>query len=127
VLNRGAIGVRSGAKEEQSMDKTVIGLIAAIGAATPLAGAQAAVAPSSDAASALSVASVADLLDPVPNAAAILAALDGDNKTHAAGEASKGVQVAWHHHHWHHHHWHHHHWHHHHWHHHHWHHHHWGW
>jgi len=121
------------------MEKTVIGLLAAIGAATPLAAAQASVVSSEDAASALRVASVADLLEPVPNAPAILAALDAEpQNAPAAAQVPEGVQVAqWHHHHWHHHHWHHHHWgprfyyhhhHHHRWHHHHWHHHHhWGW
>jgi hypothetical protein len=81
----------------------------------------------------LNVGSIAELLDPVPNAAAALAALDAEAQAKAASEAVKGVATAqWHHHHWHHHHWHrhywhHHHWHHHHWHHHHWRHHHWGW
>jgi hypothetical protein len=119
LLNRATVAVRPEPRRRNSMDKTVIGLVAAMGAAAPLAGAQAAVMPSHDAAAALSVASVAELLDPVPNAAAILAALDADNKpAEAAGHDAKGQQLAWHHHHhWHHHHWwhHHHHWHHHHW------------
>ncbi len=43
--------------------------------------------------------SVAELLDPVPNSVAILAALDANRKAET-GTADKGVQVAqWHHHH----------------------------
>jgi len=101
------------------MEKTVMGLVAAIGAVAPFAGAHAAALTSENAASALRAASVAELLDPVPNSAAILAALDAEKKPETA--AAKGVQVAqWHHHHWHHHHHHHYYYHHHH-HHHHWH------
>ena len=93
------------------MDKTVMGLVAAIGATIPFASAQAAVVSSDDAASVLRVASVADLLEPVPNSAAILAALDSERKPAPAPAVAevKGLKVAqWHHHH-HHHHWHHHH------------------
>jgi hypothetical protein len=112
------------------MDKSVIGLLAAIAAAAPLANANAAVTPE-DAAQALKVSSVSELLDPVPNSAEVLALLDANRDTHS-GAADKGVQLAqWHHHH--HHYWGHHH-HHHNWywrrrfyHHHHHHHHHWGW
>ena len=103
------------------MEKTVIGLVAALGAVAPLAGAQAAVASSEDAANALRVGSVADLLDPVPNSAAILAALDAERKQAAPVSTEvKGLKVAqWHHHHHHYYHHHHHHYYHHH-HHHHW-------
>ena len=88
------------------MDKSVMGLVAAIAAAAPFATAQAAVTPE-EAARALNVSSVAELLDPVPNSAAILAALDANRKAETE-TADKGVQVAqWHHHH--HHHWYHHH------------------
>jgi len=105
------------------MEKAVIGLVAVLGAAAPFAAAQAAAVTPEDAANALRVTSVAELLDPAPNAAAILAALDESGSSQPANE-TKGVQVAqYHHHHHHHHHWryhHHHHWyHHHHWHHHH--------
>jgi hypothetical protein len=108
-------------QEEQDMEKTVIGLVAALGAVAPLAGAQAAVASSEDAANALRVGSVADLLDPVPNSAAILAALDAERKPAAPVSTEvKGLKVAqWHHHHHHYYHHHHHHYYHHH-HHHHW-------
>jgi hypothetical protein len=104
------------------MEKTIIGLVAALGAAAPLAGAQAAVVPSEDANRALQANTIAELLDPAPaNAVAILDKLDRDRAATAQSEA-KGDKVAqFYHHHHHHHHYHHHHYHHHH---HHWHHHH---
>ena len=81
------------------MDKSIIGLVAALAAAAPLAHAEAAVSPE-DAAKALQASSVAELLDPVPNSAAILAALDANREAQPAAAADKGVQVAqWHHHH----------------------------
>lgn len=107
------------------MEKSVIGLIVAIGAVTPFAAAHATAVTPEDAASALRVTSVAELLDPTPNAAAILASLDSNSPANTV-KADKGVQLAWHHHH-HHHHWHHHHHHHFYWHHHHHHHHFWRW
>jgi hypothetical protein len=94
------------------MDKTVLGLLAAIGFAAPLTAAQATAVTPEDAASALRVSSVADLLEPVPNPLAILAALNADPET---APADKGVLLAQlHHHHHHHHHFYHHHHHHHH-------------
>jgi len=105
------------------MGKIVIGLAAVIGAATPLAGAQAAIVSSEEANQALRTSSIAELLQPVPNAVAILAVLDAERKSDAGARAEEGVQLAYdHHHHHHHHHWYHHHHHHHH--HHYWHHHH---
>ncbi len=82
------------------MDKSLIGLLAAIGAATPIA-AHAAVTPE-EASNALRVSSVAELLDPTPNAMAVLTTLDAQPAIEA--NASKGVQLAWDHHHHHHHH-----------------------
>ena len=95
------------------MEKTIIGLVAALGAAAPLVSAQAAVAPSEDASRALQANSIAELLNPSPaNAAAILAALDAQPAASVAPKTdAKGVQLAWHHHH---HHYHHHYYHHHH-------------
>ena len=115
------------------MGKIVIGLAAVIGAATPLAGAQAAIVSSEEANQALRTSSIAELLQPVPNAVAILAVLDAERKSDAGARAEEGVQLAYdhhhhhhhhhlyhhHHHHHHHHYWHHHHHHHHYWHHHH--------
>jgi hypothetical protein len=64
------------------MDKSIIGLVAAIGAATPLAAAQASAVTTEEAHSALRVHSLADLLEPAPaNAAALLAALDAEPKS----------------------------------------------
>ena len=94
------------------MEKTVMGLVAAIGAAAPLAGAQASAVTTEAAHGALRVASIAELLEPVANAPAILAALDAAPQREAAPAKDAGVQLAWHHHH-HHHHWYHHHHHHH--------------
>ena len=81
------------------MDKTLMGLIAAVAAMAPMAGAQASVTPE-EATRALNVSSVAELLDPVPNSAAVLAALDANPSQ--APAADKGVQEAqffYHHHH----------------------------
>jgi hypothetical protein len=109
------------------MEKTVIGLVAALGAAAPLAGAHAAVATSDEANQALQSRTIAELLDAAPaNAVAILNKLDSEGSSATSKSETKGVLLAWHHHH-HHHHWHHHYYHHHHHyyhHHHHWHHHH---
>ncbi len=90
------------------MEKTVMGLVAAIGAVAPLAGAHASVVSTQEATRALQVSSITELLEPVANSAAILAALDAAPRTETAPQA-KGPQVAqWHHHHhWYHHHHHH--------------------
>lgn len=108
------------------MDRKIAGVIAAIGAATPLAAAQAAVTPA-EVDRAMSAGSFAELLQSVPNASAILKAADQQRAT-MTGDATP-MRVAYDHHHHHHHHWwrrHHHHHHHHRWHHHHHHHHHQG-
>ena len=97
------------------MEKSIIGLAAAIGAATPFAAAQAAIVSPEVAHQALQASSISELLQPLPNSVAILAALDAERKAGAASGAEDGMMVAWHHHHHHHHHWYHHH-HHHHWH-----------
>ncbi len=105
------------------MEKTLMGLVAAIGAAAPLTGAHASLVSYDEATRALQVSSVAELLEPVANSAAILQALDSAAlEKNAAPE--KNVELAQfyyhhHHHHWYHHHHHHHHWYHHHHHHHH--------
>ena len=90
------------------MEKTVMGLVAAISAVAPLAGAQASVVSTEEATRALQVSSIAELLEPVTNSSAILAALDSAPRTVSAPQ-DKGVQLAWHHHHHHHHYYHHHH------------------
>ena len=102
------------------MDKTIVGVLAAIGAIAPVAGAQAAVTPA-DVDRAMNASSFAELLQSVPNAPAILKAAD-EQRAVTTGNA---MRLAYHHHHHHHHHWWYHHHHHHHWYHHHHHHHHW--
>lgn len=93
------------------MEKTVMGIVAAIGAAAPLAGAHASVVTHDEAARALHVSSIAELLEPVANSSAILAALDSAASDKAAS-GEKNVELAqffYHHHHHHHHFYHHHH------------------
>ena len=100
------------------MDKKIAGVIAAVSAVIPMAAAHASVTPT-EVRQAMTANSFAELLQSVPNAAAILEA--DDQMRAQAQAATPDVQVAWHHHHhhswwWHHHHhhWYHHH-HHHHW------------
>jgi hypothetical protein len=108
---------------ETMMDKKLAGLIAAIGVLAPIGAAQAA-APTSKVEQAMQARSFSELLQPIPNAAAVLRAVD-----EAQADPAAEMQVAQYHHHHHHHYYHHHHHHHHHWwwhhHHHHYHHHHW--
>jgi ribulose kinase len=95
------------------MEKAALGLIAAVGALVPLGGASAAVAPN-EAQRVLHAASVAELLEPIPNAMGVMKATETE-RTAQAEEQQKLAQVysAHHHHHHHHHryrHHHHHHW-----------------
>jgi hypothetical protein len=90
------------------MDKTVIGLAAAIGAMTPMVAAHAEVAPS-DLSRAMEANSFAELLQPIPNAVAILKVADEQG----SAKPGEGVQLAQDHHHHHHHRYYHHHHHHH--------------
>jgi len=86
------------------MDKRIAGLLGAVAAVGALGTAQASPAPAP--ADVLKANSYADLLEPIPNAAKVLQALDEQAAT-TSGEPN--VQVAqWYHHH-HHHHQHHHH------------------
>lgn len=82
------------------MDKKIAGLVAAIGALAPLGAAQAAAGPG-DVEQAMRVQSFSELLQPIPNAAALLKVVD---ESQAA--PSQGAQLAqlYHHHHHHHHH-----------------------
>ncbi|MGX4771095.1 hypothetical protein ACWAUC_15015 [Bradyrhizobium guangdongense] len=89
------------------MEKKIAGLLGAVAALSTLTGAQASPAPSD----VLKASTYADLLQPIPNAARTLEALE---QQAAAEPAEANVQVAqlyYHHHHHHHHHgyWHHHH------------------
>ena len=71
------------------MDKTLVGVLAAIGAIVPMAGAQAAVTPA-DVERAMNAGSFAELLQSVPNAPAILKAA-GEQRAATKGDE---VQVA---------------------------------
>jgi hypothetical protein len=92
------------------MHKTMTGLLGAAAALGALGGVQA--APTSDPFDALKVSSYAELLEPIPDAAAQLKALD---EAQSAAPAERNIQLAYHHHHHHHHHWRRHHHHHHYW------------
>jgi len=92
------------------MQKTMTGLLGAVATLGVLGAAQAAPAP----ADALKVNSFAELLEPIPDAAARLKALD---EAQSNAPAERNIQLAYHHHHHHHrffrrhhHHHHHHHW-----------------
>jgi hypothetical protein len=90
---------------EELMEKKIAGLLGAVAALGTLNAAQASPAPAPDPSDALKANSYADLLEPIPNAAKILRALDEQ----APAKSSEGdVKVAqWYHHHHHHHHHHH--------------------
>ncbi len=81
------------------MDKTVIGLVAAIGAFTAMAPAQAEVSAALN--DAMQASTFGDLLRPIPNAAALLKIADEQQPV----SSDRGVQLAqdYHHHHHHHH------------------------
>ena len=87
------------------MDKTVVGLLGAISAATSLGAAQAAQPAAQSLAEVMTVESYADLLKPIPNAVALLRA-DEAARAQAGEVQSEGeVQLAQYHHHHHHHGW----------------------
>jgi hypothetical protein len=81
------------------MDKKIFGLIAAVSGLAPLAAAQAA-PPPVNVDQALTARSFAELLEPIPNAVAVLDAVDQAQPPAAPADA---VQLADHHHHHHHH------------------------
>jgi hypothetical protein len=87
------------------MDKKIAGVIAAIGAIAPLGVAQAA-APSSEIEQVMRASSFSELLQPIPNAAALLKSANEKTIDEAQADAPVGDLVAqYHHHHHHHHHW----------------------
>ena len=100
------------------MDKTIVGLVGVISGVASFDGAQAAALAGPNASELGTARSYAELLDPIPNALALLRAADAAQAS--AGVAEPGsngdpnVKVAQYHHHHHHHHRHHHHHHHHH-------------
>lgn len=104
------------------MDKKIVGLLGAISSVAAMTAVQA--APSPDANEISTARSYAELLQPIPNAVALLEAARAADAERAKTETGQdqSAQMVWHHHHhhhhrwWHHHHHHHHHrwWHHHH-------------
>jgi hypothetical protein len=89
------------------MENKIAGLLGAIAALGTLGAAQASPAPTHNPSEALTANSYADLLEPIPNAAKILRALDEAPPKAAEDSADANVKVAWRHHHHHHHHHHH--------------------
>jgi hypothetical protein len=88
------------------MDKTIASMIAVIGALAPLGAAQAAT-PSSEVEQAMQARSFSELLQPIPNAASVLKAVNERVADESPTDSQPCVQVAQyhHHHHNHHHHW----------------------
>jgi hypothetical protein len=82
------------------MQKKITGLLGAVAALGTLGIAQAAPAPAPDPNEVLKVNSFAELLEPIPNATALLKAVDEQPSTRSTGN----IQLAQHHHHHHHHH-----------------------
>jgi hypothetical protein len=79
------------------MDKKIAGLLGAVAALTSMTAANAATTAPTET---LQAASYADLLNPVPNAVALLIADDAARSGRTSAEDLNGVQVAqWHHHH----------------------------
>jgi hypothetical protein len=92
----------------------VVGLVGAISGLATLDGAQAGTVASPNTAGLLDARSYAELLEPVPNALAVLRAMDAADATRAAEAADPNLIPVQYHHHHHHRHWRHHHHHHHH-------------
>ena len=84
------------------MEKRVAGLLGAVAAIGTLSTAQATPAPASDPAEVLQASSYAELLQPIPNAAATLKGID-ERTPAASAEARVQLAQAHHHHHHHHH------------------------
>ena len=82
------------------MQKKITGLLGAVAALGTLGIAQAAPAPAPDPNEVLKVNSFAELLEPIPNATALLKAVDEQPSTRSTGN----IQLAQHHRHHHHHH-----------------------
>ena len=74
------------------MDKKTVGLLGAVAGLATIGSAQAAINPAPNPPQALRASSYADLLAPIPNAAALLKA-DDAARTQAATEAAGGVRL----------------------------------
>jgi hypothetical protein len=86
------------------MGKKIAGLVGAMATLGALNGAQAAPAPSPAPTDVLRANSFADLLEPIPNAAALLRAVEESAPAQSADENVQLAQYYYHHHHHHHHH-----------------------
>ena len=86
------------------MEKKIAGLLGAVAALGALNAAQAAPAPSPAPSDVLRANSFADLLEPIPNAASLLQAIDESAPAQSADENVQLAQFYHHHHHHHHHH-----------------------
>jgi hypothetical protein len=89
---------------EKSMGKKIAGLVGAMATLGAFNGAQAAPTPSPAPTDVLRANSFADLLEPIPNAAALLRAVDESGPIPSADENVQLAQFYHHHHHHHHHH-----------------------
>jgi hypothetical protein len=87
---------------EEKMEKKIAGLLGAVAALSTLNAAQAAPTPAPT--DVLQASSFADLLEPIPNAAALLKAVDEQGPAPKANENVQLAQYYYHHHHHHHHH-----------------------
>jgi hypothetical protein len=87
------------------MDKKIAGLLGAVATLGTLNAAQAAPAPAPVPADTLQANSFADLLEPIPNAKALLQAIDEQAPAQSAKDNVQLAQFHHHHHHHHHHHW----------------------
>ena len=86
------------------MEKKIAGLLGAMATLGAFNGAEAAPAPSPAPTDILRANSFADLLEPIPNAAALLRAVDESRPAQSADENVQLAQYYYHHHHHHHHH-----------------------
>ena len=86
------------------MEKKIAGLLGAMATLGAFNGAEAAPAPSPAPTDVLRANSFADLLEPIPNAAALLRAVDESRPNSSADENVQLAQFYYHHHHHHHHH-----------------------
>ncbi|MBV8184325.1 MAG: hypothetical protein JOY76_06500, partial [Hyphomicrobiales bacterium] len=86
------------------MDKKLAFLLGAVASVATIGGAQAAPPAALNASAALEARSFGDLLSPIPNAGAVLRAMEAEAKSQPVEEtaATDGVQVAQYHHHHHH-------------------------
>ena len=91
------------------MEKKIAGLLGAVAALGTLNGAQAAPAPAPDPSEALKVNSYAELLEPIPNAAKVLQAIEEQQPVKPWEDNVQVAQLFYHHHHHHHGYYHHHH------------------